>query len=73
MSSGQGNSPVNNLTYDLIMSLGSKLEAINVYQQYLKDAQGDEQCTQLFQQLMQDDRRHAEMLQKELARHMAGK
>ena len=69
---GQGGSPVNNLTYDLISSLHSKLEGITAYQTYLQDAQGDQQCQQLFQELLQDDTRHVERLRQELARHLGG-
>ncbi len=71
MSSGQGGSPMDNLTYDLIAALHNKLEAVTAYQKYLQDAQGDQQCQQLFQQMMQDDQRHAQMLQQELTRHLS--
>ena len=71
MSSTQGSSPIDNLTYDLISSLNNKLEAITAYDKYLKDAQGDQQCQQLFQQMMQDDQRHAQMLRQELTRHLS--
>ena len=73
MSANQNNSPVDNLTYDLITALQNKLQAISVYDNFLRDAQGDESCKKIFQQLQQDDRKHAEMLKAELARHMAGK
>ena len=75
MSSGQGGqgaSPMSNLTYDLIASLHTKLEGLTAYEKYLQDAQGDQQCRQLFQELMQDDQRHAERLRQELARHLSG-
>ncbi len=73
MSANQGNSPVNNLTYDLVTALQNKLQAITAYDKFLKDAQGDEQCTKLFQQMQQDDRKHAEMVKQELTRHLSGK
>ncbi len=75
MSSGQGGqgaSPMSNLTYDLIASLHSKLEGLAAYDKYLQDAQGDQQCRQLFQELMQDDQRHVERLRQELTRHLSG-
>ena len=72
MSGQQGASPMDNRTYNLIASLHSKLEGLAAYEKYLQDAQGDQQCQQLFQQLMQDDRRHAEQLRQELARHLSG-
>lgn len=73
MSAGQSGKAMDNLTYDLIAALHNKLEAVNAYQKYLQDAQGDQQCQQVFQQLMQDDTRHAQMLQQELGRHLAQK
>ena len=70
MSSNQGSSPVDNLTYDLITSLNNKLEAITAYDKYLKDAQGDQLCQQIFQQMLQDDKKHVESLRQELTRHL---
>jgi bacterioferritin (cytochrome b1) len=73
MSTQQSGSPMDNLTYDLVMSLASKLEAIDVYQKYMKDAQNDPQCQQLFQELMQDDKKHIDKLQQHLAGRLGGK
>jgi hypothetical protein len=73
MSSGQGGSPMDNLTYDLVAALHNKLEAATVYTKYIQDAQGDEQCRRIFEQLQQDDKRHAQMLQQELTRHLSNK
>ena len=70
MSSNQGSSPVDNLTFDLITSLNNKLEAVTAYDKYLKDTQGVQQCHQIFQQLMQDDKKHVELLRQELTRHL---
>jgi rubrerythrin len=63
-------SPMDNLTYDLIQTLASKLEAIEAYEKYQKDAQGEPECRQLFQELIQDDRKHVGKLQQELTRHL---
>jgi len=67
------NTPVSNLTYDLITALQNKLQALTAYEKFLKDAQGDEQCAAIFRQLQEDDRKHAEMLRQELARHLNSK
>jgi hypothetical protein len=56
----QGTFPVDNNTYNLIQMTASKLESIEVYQKYQKDA--DQQTRGLLQQLLEDDRRHAERL-----------
>jgi len=53
-------SPVSNVTYDLMQALTSKLEAIEAYEMYRQDAQGD--VGQLFEDLLAEDRRQAERL-----------
>ena len=54
-------SPVSNVTYDLMQALTSKLEAIEAYEMYRQDAQGGE-VGQLFDGLLNEDRRQAERL-----------
>jgi hypothetical protein len=53
-------SPVSDVTYDLMQALTSKLEAIEAHEMYRQDATGDVQ--QLFDEMLDDDRRHAERL-----------
>jgi rubrerythrin len=53
-------SPVSDVTYDLMQALTSKLEAIEAYELYREDAQG--YVRQLFEDILDDDRRHAERL-----------
>ena len=55
-------SPIDNATYDVLMALASKLEAIDTYRKYADD--GKDRA--LWQQLAKDDRRHADMLLDEL-------
>ena len=50
-------SPVDDATYDLLMALSSKLEAIDTYRTYAED--GNEQ---MWQELAKDEARHAERL-----------
>jgi rubrerythrin len=57
-------SPVDDVTYDLMQALTSKLEAIEAYQLYIEDAQGD--YRELFEELLRDEQRHAEMLMEAL-------
>ena len=52
-------SPVDDVTYDLLQALTSKLEAIEAYQMYADD--GSESAA-LFEKLAADERRHAEVL-----------
>ena len=70
-SGGQGAYPVDNNTYNLIQMLASKLEALEVYQKYQKDA--DEQTRGLIDQLMQQDRQHAEQLVQALSQKLGGR
>ncbi|MFL5724836.1 MAG: hypothetical protein ACJ765_01895 [Chloroflexota bacterium] len=59
-------SPVDDATYDVLMALASKLEAIDTYSKYQKDGGNAE----LWQQMAQDDRRHADRLMDELRRRL---
>ncbi|HLH25091.1 MAG TPA: hypothetical protein VK066_21435 [Chloroflexota bacterium] len=65
--------PVSDLEFDVISTLQSKLEALEVYEAYLEDCEeaDDDACRQLFQQIRDDDERHAERLREALARLMA--
>jgi bacterioferritin (cytochrome b1) len=64
--------PVSDLEYDVLSTLQSKLEALEVYEAYLEDCEeaDDDECRQLFQQIRDDDARHAERLHETLARIM---
>lgn len=59
-------SPVDNATYDLLMALSSKLEAIDTYRTYAADGHAE-----LWRELAGDDRRHAERLLNELKQRIA--
>src|SRR4051794_2470241 len=50
-------SPVDDATYDVLMALASKLEAIDTYQTYAMDGNAE-----LWRTLATDERRHAERL-----------
>jgi hypothetical protein len=59
-------SPVDDETYNVLMALTSKLEAIDTYQVYADDGQPE-----LWRELAQDERRHAERLFNELKQRLA--
>jgi len=59
-------SPVDDATYDLLMALSSKLEAIDTYRIYADDGHAD-----LWRELAKDERRHAERLFEELKGRIA--
>ena len=56
----QTNYPVDNETYDLLQTLTSKLEAIELYRKYEQDSQGDAKAC--FQELARQDRDAAERI-----------
>lgn len=55
---------VENLSYDLLTTLQSKLEGVSAYDKYIRDCQqaGDQECGNLFQQLKQQDTQQVEQL-----------
>ena len=72
----QGNYPVENKTYNLLQVVTSKLEAIEAYQRYLKDADDEtrgflEECRRSEEQTIQ---RGLEILRRSLTaqREVAG-
>jgi hypothetical protein len=64
---------VSDLEYDLLSALQSKLEALAVYEAYLEDCEvaGASQARELFEQIREDDARHAERLRTLLQREWA--
>jgi hypothetical protein len=69
-ATGQQNSPADNLTFDLISTLHTKLEGLEAYKKYMQDAQGDQECLQLFQQLQQNDQQQAQQIMQQLQKHL---
>lgn len=59
------NSPVDDATYNLMQALVSKLEAIEAYGRYARDDGG-----QLFTELAEEERAHAERLLEELRQRL---
>jgi rubrerythrin len=62
-------SPVDDVTYDLLQALTSKLEAIEAYQMYAAD--GGETAS-LFERLSAEEREHASQLLAALRRRLDG-
>ena len=60
MASGQGQYPVSNNTYNLLQVLTSKLESIEAYGKYERDA--DEQSRGIFRELADQDRQAVQRL-----------
>jgi hypothetical protein len=66
VTGGSIESPVDDETYNVLMALASKLEAIDTYRRYAGDGEGD-----LWRELAQDERRHAQRLFGELKARIA--
>ena len=60
----QGHSPVDNNTYNLLQVLTSKLEALQAYATYERDA--DEQTRQILRELTDSDRQQVDRLMEAL-------
>src|SRR5919202_2866693 len=69
-SSSSGNFPLDNLTYDLITILYEKSKGLEAYDKYQRDAQGNQQVSQLLQQMRQQDEQHVRQLQQLLAQQL---
>jgi hypothetical protein len=68
MAAGQAQYPVDNNTYNLLQVITSKLESIEAYSKYEKDA--DEQSRGLFREMADQDRKYVERLMGSLKQTM---
>jgi hypothetical protein len=68
MAAGQAQYPVDNNTYNLLQAITSKLESIEAYSKYEKDA--DEQSRGLFREMADQDRKYVERLMGSLKQTM---
>ena len=66
-----GNFPLDNLTYDLVAILYEKSKGLEAFDKYQRDAQGNQEVTQLLQQMRQQDEHFIQQLHQHLA-HMLG-
>jgi ferritin-like metal-binding protein YciE len=59
---------LDDVSYDVLSVLQSKLDAVAIYDQYIEDAKeaGNAQCEQLFEQIRQQDEQHAQRLTEAL-------
>ena len=71
-SSSGGNFPLDNLTYDLITLLYEKSKGLEAYDKYMRDAQSNQQVSQLLQQLRQQDEQAIQQLQQLLGQQLSG-
>ena len=72
MTIGQGNFPLDDLTYDMVTLLYEKSKGLQAYDKYLQDAQSSPPCTQLLQQLRQQDEDAVRQLQDHVKQLLNG-
>jgi ferritin-like metal-binding protein YciE len=65
-SGSSANFPLDNLTYDLITILAEKSKALEAYEKYQRDAQGNQELSNLLQQIRRQDEQHIQQLQQHL-------
>jgi hypothetical protein len=61
-------SPVDDATYNVLQALTSKLEAIEAYELY-----AEQDDSGVFSELIEDERRHAEMLLRSLKQRLGAR
>lgn len=63
-----GKNVISDLEFDLLAVLKNKAEAIQVYGEYIQDAQqaGSQPCVDLLQKLQQEDMKHAQEVRQHL-------
>jgi hypothetical protein len=70
MAAGQAQYPVDNNTYNLLQIVTSKLEAVEAYQRYLKDA--DDQTRSFLEECLRSDRQTVQQALELLRTSLAG-
>lgn len=54
--------PISNLAYDLCTIIHEKAKGLEAYDTYMKDAQGNQEVTQILQQIRQQDTQFVQQL-----------
>jgi hypothetical protein len=62
--------PIDNLSYNLITVIHEKCKALEAYDQYMKDLQGDKELVRLFEDIRRSDEQFVKQLQQHLHRTM---
>jgi hypothetical protein len=68
MATVHTNKPLDNLTYDIVSILHEKSQALEAYDDYMQDAQGDPEVAQLLADIRQHDEQDVQRLRFELGR-----
>ncbi len=61
---------LDNLTYNIITVLHEKSKGLEAYDKYLKDAQGNNEIRQIFEEIRRSDQQQIDRLQQALSRQL---
>lgn len=64
------NSPLDDLTYDVITVLQNKAKALEAYDKYIRDADEDDEAREAFEEMKRADQEHIQILKEVLARRL---
>jgi rubrerythrin len=64
-------SPIDDLTFDLVTVLHKKAQALEAYAKYLEDARDDDDLRELFEDIRRADAEHVEALKDALAQRLS--
>lgn len=63
-------SPIDDLTYDVITVLQNKAKALEAYEKYIRDADEDDEAREAFEEMKRTDQEHIQILKEVLARRL---
>jgi hypothetical protein len=63
-------SPLDDLTYDVITVLQNKAKALEAYDKYIRDADEDDEAREAFEEMKRTDQEHIRILKEVLARRL---
>jgi hypothetical protein len=63
-------SPLDDLTYDVLTVLQNKAKALEAYDKYIRDADADDEAREAFEEMKRTDQEHIRILKEVLARRL---
>lgn len=63
-------SPLDDLTYDVLTVLQNKAKALEAYDKYIRDADEDDEAREAFEEMKRSDQEHIRILKEVLARRL---
>jgi hypothetical protein len=63
-------SPLDDLTYDVLTVLQNKAKALEAYDKYIRDADEDDEAREAFEEMKRADQEHIRILKEVLARRL---